>query len=145
MRNCPPDDQFSVCEVRQQAGGSYTYVLGAAEKTKVEPSASRFPVSRGMEVSKMGKDSGSIILNLEVKLRKLQTAGVPYATINRYFRSSISDETTIGLFNLKDLLTYNPRSDPPKDYSDAYTAISQFPSGIDVSTLFSIVDGMPKV
>lgn len=131
MKNCPPDDQFSVCESR----GNYTYVLGSKG-----PNAKR---ETRQEVGALLKNNGSILINFESKLRALQARSFPYSSVNRYLRIAITDDMAVGLFNLKESMTFNPRSDPPKDYNDAYLALQQVPSGFDVSVLFDVVNGLP--
>jgi hypothetical protein len=139
MNSCPPHGSYSVCERVTVGGAGYTYVRGQVAD-KIETSAVK-PYDR-LKVEALGKDTPSILLNLEVRLRRLQEKGIPYSTINRYFRAALNDDQ-IGLFNLKEMLTYG-RGEPEKGYSDAFTALSQIPSSINMSWLYSIVDGMPE-
>jgi hypothetical protein len=88
-------------------------------------------------------DSASIILALEVKLRLLESKGIPYESVNRYLRARLSKVSdSIGLFSLSDILTYDPRTEPKKYYADAYSGIQKIPNGLDISGLSSIVEGL---
>lgn len=138
MKNCPPEGSFSVCERVSVGTSGYTYVRGNVETRPVLEST---PKER-FSVETLGKDMGSILLNFEVKLRSLELKGVPYATLNRYFKTAMSDDQ-YGMFDLKALLTYE-RTDPVKTYADAYLALSQIPGTISMTWLYSVVDGIPK-
>jgi hypothetical protein len=89
----------------------------------------------------MLKNTASIVINLEAKLRKAQEKGIPYASLNQYFRSVLKNDQ-VGLFDLKNLLTYG-RGEPEKTYSDAYIALRQIPGTIELSGLYDVVDGLP--
>ena len=138
MKQCPPIGTFSVCERVIVEGSGYTYVRGQVEDS--EPAL--MLTSERHKVEALSKDTPSIMLNLEARLRKLQAKGFPYSSVNRYFRASLKDEQ-VGLFDLKDALTY-ARGEPEKTYTDAYIALAQVPSTISMSWLYSVVEGMPE-
>jgi hypothetical protein len=131
-------------------GAGYTYVRGLSEQKVQQPqtlqseshSNSKMEPSARIAVQAMGKDTASILINFEYKLRQLQTKNIPYSSINRYLRASLKDED-IGMFNLRDSMTF-ARGEPEKTYADAYLALSQIPSTISMIGLYSIVDGLPE-
>jgi hypothetical protein len=139
MKNCPSDESFTVCErVNVSGQNGYTYIRGQSQPMV---QATGHHVERH-QVQTMGKDTASILFNLEFKLRELQAKGIPYSTVNRYFRAVLKDEQ-YGMFDLKQSLTYE-RNDPQKTYQDAYTALTLIPSTLDMSWLYAIVEGIPK-
>lgn len=89
----------------------------------------------------MLKNTASIVINFEAKLRRAQEKGIPYSSINQYLRATLKEDQ-IGLFDLRELMTYG-RGEPDKTYSDAYIALRQIPSSIDMSGLYNVVDGLP--
>jgi hypothetical protein len=119
-------------------GGFYTHVRGLPEGSSPEVAA---PAPERLETQAMLKNTASIVINFEAKLREAQAKGIPYASINQYLRATLSADQ-VGLFNLRDLMTYG-RGESEKTYSDAYTALRQIPGTIDMSGLYSVVEGLP--
>ena len=130
MENCPAEG-FSFCERVEVGGAGYTHVRGLEDEKQPE----RF------KTEVMLKNSASIVLNFEAKLRKMQGKGVPYVSVNQYLRSTLKEDQ-IGLFDLRELMTYG-RGEPEKTYADAYTALRQIPGSIDMTGLYNVVDGLP--
>lgn len=134
--HCPEEGEFSLCKVVHIGNASYTHTRGVSAKPKTE--------GFRPNVGTLLKESASILIHLEMKLRALESKGIPYTTVNRYFLRVITDDLNVGLFNLKDSLT-SGRGEIPKSYADAYSAIQQIPNGIDITSLFGVVDGLPNV
>lgn len=137
MKNCPSEG-FSVCERVQVGGSGYTLVRGLQDEGQSNPVGNQ---PERFETKAMLKNTASIVINFEAKLRRAQEKGIPYSSINQYLRATLKEDQ-IGLFDLRELMTYG-RGEPDKTYSDAYIALRQIPSSIDMSGLFTVVDGLP--
>ena len=133
MKNFKTKFNFETCEVVSLADTSYLKCSGNninSNKPKVD--ATR-------------KTSGGIFLALITRLKKYQSNGIDYSYLNQYFRAefkNLGDNDPMGLGYIAEILTYDPRNDDIKSYSDIFTALNKCPSSLDWSNLYDIIEGL---
>lgn len=135
---CKKVGHSDVCESRKVGGGSYTYVLAGSSEKREPVQAPRFPVEAR-------KTKAGARLALIRRLTEHQTKGVPYSAINAYFLKEFEDAGAIdqiGTGFIVDMLTYDPKNDPPKDYPGVLATLSTSSGNLDWLQFWDIIDGL---
>ena len=91
------------------------------------------------------KTRGGSYLGLVQGIRENEKEGIQYSVLNKYFRDEfkkISDRNPMGIAFVIDILTYDPRNDPAKTYTQVYAALDQLPSSIDLTEMYDIIEGL---
>lgn len=129
---CPLKGDFAVCEIRD----GYTFAIPKKKD----------PRSRGQfKVESRKTDAGTYLL-LITKLKQMETKGVDYSALNKYFRAEFGaaeDANPLGMGYVISLLTYEPRQGAPKSYSDVFEALERAPSSLKWLEIWDVVDGIP--
>lgn len=146
---CQNVGKSDVCEKRRIAGASYTYILGGSSeeqktnhivenKRNQKISSSPFPVE-----AKRSKAGARLAL-----IRRLIThrdKGIPYSAINAYFKKEFDDigasESMSSSF-IADILIYDPRNDPAKDYPEVLAALNASSANLDWLQFWDIIEGL---
>ena len=156
MRKCPVKGQFDVCKKETfVSGGNYTYIVAgrqegvvSQEQDLVVPEkqfAKQTMSKKSIKVEAARKTSGGALLALVQRLLKNKERGVPYSTLNNYFRSELGDGTaTMTQSFIYDILTYDPKdSSDTKSYDDVLQALDKASSkNISWLEIWDIIDGL---
>jgi hypothetical protein len=160
---CQKVGNSDVCEKRQLGGSSYTYVMGGSNQkqkaNQVSPIVRQSPVPKVnkeiAQITNSERDSrfpvearrskGGARLALIRRLITHRDKGVPYAAINAYFRKEFDDigatDSMMSGF-IVDILTYDPRNETAKDYSEVLAALNSSSANLDWLQFWDIIDGL---
>lgn len=130
--SCPRDGNYDSCEIINDGRSQYVKVVGRTVKTVPKVAAAR-------------KTPAGAYLALVSYLKKNQENGIDYAYINQYFRAEfekLGDDNPMGMGFMSEILTYDPRHDSVKDYSDIFAALKQAPKSLDWTQMWGIIDGL---
>lgn len=166
MTDCPIKGKFELCEKHQGSEGNYVRVRPTASMSKITSGSSKgqrmkvqrnqgpqkapsgtdsFAQSSEFKVEATRKTSPGVKLAFIARLKKLEQAGVPFSAVNEYLRAELGTGSTmnpLGLGYVVEMLTYDPRNDSPKSYTEAQEALAKIPSSMDWGSLYEIVEGM---
>jgi len=140
MQRCPIDGEYEVCTPMN----GYVYVKGRVSTTPASATGnvrSTTPDPRPLVQAR--KTKAGAVLALVRRLKTHEEKGVAYSIINSYFRTEFKnggDSSPMGMFT--DILTYDPKTDPPKSYADVYTSIDRFSEALDWLSLWDLIDGL---
>ncbi len=132
--NCP--SEFDVCDTRQVGGGNYTYVRGKAT-----------PVTSNRIKVEARKTKPGAYIALVRRIKEHEKEGIPYSFLNKYFRGEFGktdNMNPMGIGYASELLTYDPRYDDVKTYSQVLDALGKAPESLDWLQLWDIIEDLKK-
>ena len=143
MEGCPIDGEYDSCVVEH----GYVKIVGKSrpvieKKSETRPIVAPTAPKKSFPVAARKSKAGAVLALLR-RLKMHEDKGIPYSTINSYFRSEFKaggDSSPFGMFT--DMLTYDPRSDPPKNYAQVYVSIQQYSESLDWMALWDVIDGL---
>ena len=130
--HCP--SEFDICDTRQINGSNYTYVRGKVEHT----------LSNKIKVETRKTKPGAYIALIR-RIKEHEKEGIPYSVLNKYFRGEFGKTDSMnpmGIGYASEILTYDPRHDTPKTYTQVIDALQKAPESLDWMQLWDVIEGL---
>lgn len=135
-----PDKNKS--DVQKQHVGNLPQLIPQAVKTTNVNTTTN---SNRIKVEAARKTPGGTFLTLISYLKLLQSRGIDYVYVNQYLLAefkALGDDNPMGVGYIAEMLTYDPRNDPAKDYVDVLNVLKTAPQSMDWTQIWDIIDGL---
>jgi hypothetical protein len=127
---------FGKCQKVSLGDATYLKCSGDVK----EPKQTKQP-----QVQATRKTNAGTLLALITRLKKFQASGIDYSYLNQYFRAEFgasgnTDPMSYGY--MSEILTYDPRQDTAKTYTEIYDALNKAPSSLPWAQIYDVIEGL---